>query len=175
MSSLPVPVSPWISTAESVGATMRTAFNAWRMPRLEPISWCSVSGACRRGVNIVVANVAMISTNLLIWFRYSSLCGNMAGESSRYRRFLCYHCRRRRGYLDGGIKKQHKPLRLGPTGALGNDNFATPEQDGVQRECARPQEGDGSSHDAGENRREPGIKEVGCRRWKNRKSDTQGA
>jgi len=57
---LPVPVSPWINTAEPVGATILTAFKARRIPELEPIISFSDGGRSRRARNIVVAKVAMI-------------------------------------------------------------------------------------------------------------------
>src|SRR5271170_1746111 len=130
MSSLPVPVSPWISTAESVGATMRTAFKACRMPWLVPIIWCSGRKTSRRVGNIVLAKVAMIGFASLFGFvtlhfeatepenhpKIEGICSTTVGCGAAT-------------YIVVLTAAQNR-LGFGPPGALGNDDFATPEQKG---------------------------------------------
>ena len=74
-----------------------------------------------------------------------------------------------------GVLKIARTVRAGPPGSLRNDDFATPEQAGVQRKCARSQEYDGHGHDGRKNRRQPGIKQIRRRRRQNREPDAQGA
>ena len=52
------------------GATIRTAFRARRIPMLEPISSFSDRDGSRRGLNIVLAKVAMIQCLLRAIFAH---------------------------------------------------------------------------------------------------------
>src|SRR5580658_8125142 len=64
MSSFPVPVSPWIKTAESVRATICTELHTRRRPRLEPISSPSNLGWFAGVLAIMLTKVAITRISL---------------------------------------------------------------------------------------------------------------
>src|SRR6266403_5694519 len=73
-SALPVPVSPWIRTVESVRATMCNESHTFRSPRLEPMSSLWAAHESKRMMLIALVTMCLLQVTT---YRSSFLCPGM--------------------------------------------------------------------------------------------------
>src|SRR3984893_19268437 len=157
ISSLPVPVSPWIKTAASTGATVWTASQTRYSPRCAPItafSTCVIECGKARTFLGIAAVILVFPFNTPHYeaspapkpSRYAGLffclarVGRQSHESSTFRLPLGRGAARSRGARSWGSG----PLPVGTQRR--NDDFTQSEQAGVKRICSRAEDNDSHCH-----------------------------